>query len=370
MAEDNRLYGLVQTYAGLGEHRTGTPPDDATVEWFADELTNRGAEVELRPYRFDRYDATCSVTVGERPVDCFPLFYEATGTVRSEAPTVGSADVWSVLRNVPVHEELVERARAEGTGMVVLAIQGAADERLMVPNRSVAVPGDVPVVLVEGGAAARFDEPIAVDFDARVVEGRSSNVVGRFGDDRRDPLIVATPLSGWFRCAGERGTGIAVALELATRLSDRVPVVVVGTTGHEFHDLGLQQLLLEHGFPAARAVLHLGASIAASGPSGGFSPTRLSMACVPDALTPELIEAFGPLEIAPQLVPAKEATDPDRWIGEAREWCRLGVPLVSVTGHHRYMHTRNDLPELATSPDLLAVAADALAEVGTVLARA
>ena len=43
---------------------------------------------------------------------------------------------------------------------------------------------------------------------ARIVAGQTSNVIGRLGDGPdRDRILLTTALSGWFRCAGERGTG-------------------------------------------------------------------------------------------------------------------------------------------------------------------
>ena len=77
------LYQLVQAYAALGEHRTGTPVDQATVAWFATELGKQGARVDTVPYRFERYVAHCRLTADTAAVEAFPLYYEAVGQVHS-----------------------------------------------------------------------------------------------------------------------------------------------------------------------------------------------------------------------------------------------------------------------------------------------
>ena len=75
--------------------------------------------------------------------------------------------------------------------------------------------------------------------------------------DFTHPVVVTTPLSGWFGCAGERGTGIAIALELAKRLASSYPVTVVGATGHELEYYGAKRHLETMAVQPA-AVVHVG----------------------------------------------------------------------------------------------------------------
>ena len=51
----DKLCGLVQEYSDLGFHRTGTPVDQATIEWFERQLSIIGARVERAPYGFQRH---------------------------------------------------------------------------------------------------------------------------------------------------------------------------------------------------------------------------------------------------------------------------------------------------------------------------
>jgi hypothetical protein len=365
----DELYALVESYSDLGEHRTGTEVDAATVAWFAGELEKRGGQVELHDYTFDRYNASWSVTANGVEIPSLPLFYEGAGRVAGATPTVGSIDAFAAIMGRPDHDPFVETARKDGTGVALLATTGTLGGALAVPNRAPKKPHEVPVLLVEGAAKQRITEDqISVDIDAYVEEGRSANVLARFGGDDDDPLIVATPLSGWFKCAGERGTGIAVTLEIAKRLADRSPVLVVGTTGHELIDLGLQRLLGSQTF-TPRAVLHVGACIAAMDAPGILSARRRCTASVGPESQAALVSALDAIDLVPTSVPREDATDPSRWMGEAQEWCTLGAPLVSVTGYYPFFHTPQDVPSAATTPGLLTRTADALTEAAVLLSK-
>ena len=56
-------------------------------------------------------------------------------------------------------------------------------------------------------------------------------------------------------------------------------------------------------------------------------------------------------------------------MGEAQEWCTLGVPLVSLTGYYPFFHTPKDVPAVATTPGLLTRTADALTEAAVLLSK-
>jgi len=149
--------------------------------------------------------------------------------------------------------------------------------------------------------------------------------------------VVATPLSGWFRCAGERGTGIAIALQLARELAARWPVTVVGTTGHELHP---------------SAVIFLGASLATTtlGPESGstFASSRQGLTTAGEGIAKRLEGV-----LAPARFPIR--SNPAQWLGEGEEWVRLGTPLLSLTSRFPLFHTPQDLPEHSTSPEQLEV---------------
>lgn len=186
----------------------------------------------------------------------------------------------------------------------------------------------------------------------------------------RDRILLTTPLSGWFRCAGERGTGIAVMLAVAERLAaEGVPILVNGNSGHELVDLGAHRFAETK--PAARAIFHFGASVAAGERDG--DDLRLTdgvkiRAWVPGAGA-ALAAAFAPLARTPIIVADAERAHLDSWIGEARVWCTLDRPLISLAGGFSLFHTPEDVPERATAPALLERVYHAAVAAARVLAR-
>jgi hypothetical protein len=189
------------------------------------------------------------------------------------------------------------------------------------------------------------------------VPGRSANLIARLGPPSpdRERLLLTTPLSGWFRCAGERGTGIAVMLAVAERLAaEGVPLLLNGNSGHELVDVGAHRFAAEK--PDVRAVVHFGASVAAGEPDG-MGGLHLTAALGIRAWAPgreaALAAAFAPLGKTPAFVADADRARVDAWVGEARAWCTLDRPLVSMAGRFPLFHTPEDMPERATTPALL-----------------
>src|SRR6266571_4589549 len=265
------LYQLVQTYSALGEHRTGTPVDHATIAWFATELGKRGARVDKVPYRFERYVAHCRLLADGAEVEALPLYYEAVGQVHSSRLHLAELAIVADFLNPPQLDAVSARAQMSGAEAAILATSGAGG-RLVALNRAPVLGSGFPTVLVPGSALPMLRQAaVHLELDARLEPRASATVIGHLGQgDATNPVVVATPLSGWFRCAGERGTGIAIALQLAQELAARWPVLVVGTTGHELHYLGLRRFLAAYALHPS-AVIHLGASLATTtlGPERG-----------------------------------------------------------------------------------------------------
>jgi hypothetical protein len=324
------LYGLVCEYAGLGDHRTGTPTEAATLEWFADTCHRAGATTRLQPWEFPRYDAAWQVRANEVEVPSIPLFYSGIGDVQATGVPLQRVDATGLTP--------VGSPAADGHAAVALATDGRCG-RLVAFNRAPGPSAGVPTICVAGSVDS---QQVDVDISARIVPGRSGNVIASLGAGKRR-LLVSTPLSGWFACAGERGTGIAVALQVCRQLADEgVAVTLVGTSGHELEGIGVKHFLA-HESSAADAVLHIGASVAVHRPAGGADRlyARSSVA----------MSAFDELDC--DYTQVTDASAPASWFGEATQWCRTGLPLLSVAGTFPLFHTPDDLPEAATSPQLL-----------------
>ncbi len=351
-----QLYATVREYADLGaHHRTGTAEDARTLDWFEDRLRRLGATTERQPWTFDRYDAQWSVTVNAAEVPALPLFYEGTGATDSRRPLVAAATAVSAGA-FPEWATIAAGARSTGAPLAVVATRSPSGG-LLAPNRTPAARASgLPALLVAGDLGERLPgAAVRARLTARIAEGRSSNVIARIGAGAdRDRIGLTTPLSGWFRCAGERGTGIAVMLAVAQQLtSEGVPLLVNGNSGHELIDLGAHRFADTK--PSVRALVHFGASVAAGQPDG--AGLRLTEGLTVRAWLPgaeaALAAAFAPLGKTPLAVADADRARPDAWVGEARAWCTLGRPLVSMAGGFPLFHTPEDVPERATTPALL-----------------
>jgi hypothetical protein len=358
------LYQHVVDYAAIGDHHTGTDADASARRWLRGELTARGARVEEQPYRFERYAASARVTARERALRALPLFYGGVGAVDAADPPVVPVGFGAGQPEIDVDDLVGRTATATRASALVLAT-GGDDGRLVAVNRAPVSRPDTPLVALVAGAeinaAARRRERLRVEIDAELVAGESATVVARLGPEAADPYVVTTPLTGWFACAGERGTGIAVAIEVATRLAARHPVLVVATTGHELGFLGLRDYLARSCL-RPRAVLHLGAGVAAGDPEADGTV----------ALHP-LRAAFTTLarcdRVARALEPARysvvEMKGP--WPGEGQDWRHLGVPVLSLVAGFARFHTPDDVPAAVTSPALLARVCDAVSAAADLL---
>ena len=351
--DGNGLYRLVEDYAACGDHRAGTSVDHLTAAWMASQLADRGLTVEVDEFPFARWQAEGEVTVAGEPVDWLGVHREWDGPV-SAGPVHAVGGSVGFGGEMPF-DDVVSDAVTAGAVSVVLATEHHAGS-LVAVNRAPAQATGFPVLLVAGREAERLaDGEVRVDVTASTVAGRTANVLAR-NDMPGDPLVIGTPMTGWFRCAGERATGIAVLLELVERFADR-PLLVVASTAHEFDNEGLHRWITGRDRNAA-AVVHVGAAVASEEPDseGGrrLASTRLGFvrgAADGDGVA-EALEAA-----CYRVVP-----DPTGWLGEGAVWQEWPVPILSLSGMGPWFHTPEDVPEASTSPASLVTAADAVAD--------
>src|SRR5262249_7268624 len=140
-----------------------------------------GAATERQSWSFDRYDADGAVTVDGVEVTALPLFYEGVGDIAWTTPFVAEADALPA-GSFPGLPALVHDVRSAAACLDVVAT-GSASGDLVAPNRSPAQPGaGLPVLLVAGDLAPQLRRAsVRARMAARVVGGRTSNVVGRIG---------------------------------------------------------------------------------------------------------------------------------------------------------------------------------------------
>jgi hypothetical protein len=348
-----RIAEVIAEYDAQGEHRTGTLVDEASARWAARELAGAGLAARLERFDFQRFvQQRADVVAGSERRHGFAAHDGGiTGPdgVSGRLGRLGSSAEIAVVLAAPSPRpallEQLERLRIAGhhRAIVVLPERGAQHGDLALINAErAATPDATPLVQLAGTHAwplqngAERGETARVIVEAERVAAAGLNVVARLRGTQPelDPLVVTTPRSGWFACASERAGGLAAFFEIARSLYDAPPardVHFVATTGHELGHLGLRAWLGAHPAIAqrARAWLHLGANLAASGgqlfvQASSAEHGELARAALAAAgRAPDAIAAAG----APPL-------------GEVREVASR--PYVSLLGTNPLFHTPDD----------------------------
>ncbi len=345
-----RIGRIIQEYESQGWHRTATPTDSASAEWLAAQARECGLTPVLEPFALSRIDlAECAVAGAGQRREGLPLFdggFTGVDGVQGRLGALGSdAEIgWCTVTPGDPEPEL-EDARLAGRHRAILAVTVAPLPGLAPRNAyRFTAPTGVPVLQLDSEvlpwvqALAATGGPVTVTVAAARHAAQAYNVVARLpGAAAAEPLVVMTPRSGWWQCAGERGGGIAVWLECMRALRAAEPgreVVFVATSGHELGHLGLDAFLATHAQEAARASawVHLGASI------GTAREPRL-----------RLFTSDAEMErLARQHLAAAEATGAQVQAsgtvprGESRNIHERGGRYVSLAGRNALFHLPTD----------------------------
>ena len=384
------LFADVVEYAAFGDHRTASGSDNRTSLWLRARLARLGFGVELPEVPFPLYTPLdCTLRIGDVTLRAFPAWPVVTASRPVTAPLAlgDSGDIAGKIAvlsppyrqgsslTLPGFGDAVMRAERNGAVGVVIVTAGPTGDVIALNADPARFSWHVPVVLVagrDGGAAmdaARRQAVAEMRLSARVdVSARGTNVVARRSGKGRT-VVVSTPKSGWFSCAGERGSGIAVWLAMAATLAARTDadLLFVATTGHEIEGAGGEMLLTHQAPPpdAVRLWTHIGANIASNDVDfSGPSPRRLGTPypqrgiLVSENLMDSAVRSFrGQVGYAEPV-----AMDSPKAVGEVLIYRRRGYqPLIGLVGAHPLHHTRLDQPVLATSPEALEPVARGLA---------
>jgi hypothetical protein len=138
-------------------------------------------------------------------------------------------------------------------------------------------PFGPPVLQISSEHAPWLDAQSERRTTARVVAEVKRTTVDAFNvtttiagaDASLPPLVIMTPRSGWYRCASERGGGLACWLELMRTLQAPAPartIVFVASSGHELGHLGINAFADRRPGIVKNSVawMHFGANIGAS----------------------------------------------------------------------------------------------------------
>ena len=391
-AVGGRLFGIVCEYSDIaqsgrsGHHRSGTASGRATEQWFAELFRDLG-EVSTQQIETERCEVDSRLTADGQAVEHLALYYEFAGSIDTSNVAVRLFD--TNFGGYPdVADALIAETAQAGYEALVIATKHPHGE-LVAINRelqghSQSHGSGLPTVLVAGREYERLRHSrLRLQLSARTSPAVTQNIsISNAGcNTSHGPrLILTTPIHGWFTCAGERGTGIAVLRRLAELLA-RYPITVLGTGGHEVGYVGayrwvdnymhLKNMHLEAEADLSEpiaCIAHLGASIAVEARPGAGMPRSLIGTRV--AMTNLDTNTAQPIAAALKAANLPLRCNVESWMGEGEAFEQLGVPMLSTTGAGIDFHTPSDTPDRVTSPAALATVADSTHDAVRELIRA
>lgn len=364
---------ILARYQGFGFKASGGPGDIACGEWLEAELTQLGYACRRQPFETPAYEGGPAVlTSGALRAELIPqAIVQTTGPAGVSGPLflpgAGAAPAGGVALVVLPHArwstvkgEVERRIRGvfqAGAAAAVLVTTGPTGEALALNTPVDEALFDRPVAILSPREAEPFVRAAQRGEAATlVIPGRSFrrpafNVTARLSRGHSKSLVLSTPRSGWFTCAGERGTGLAVWLLLArwaAKANLPFDLALVATSGHEYEYAGGETFIRELAPKPADAVawVHLGANVAARdwhergptlAPLPSADPQRFLLAS--PALVPQAKAAFAGLPGLEQIYTA----DPKQAAGELASILAAGYdPVIGAFGSHRFHHARSD----------------------------
>ena len=178
----------------------------------------------------------------------------------------------SILPGNIVHQviEPVQKSGALGIVAIILSPTGEIVEQNAMSGLA---KWSVPIMIVGQSDEAMFDQAAArIASCSLLMDGQYKDEAEAFEVIRKltrgkKLVVVTTPSSGWFHCAGERGPGIALWLGLArwaARQKSDLSYQFVASSGHELHGAGIEEFMRREPPPRDSVLcwLHLGAGIA------------------------------------------------------------------------------------------------------------
>ena len=381
------LYQSVEHYAGLGEHRTGTATDHNTSRWLANQLQQLGFSLEEQPFTVQQYfPSHQQLSIGNKRFDVFPHWLPVSthatvsaplAALTTQTPITGKiayvspqdAGLWYRLQP----SQLAQQAKAKGAIALVIAAPHPSGD---IYATNAAPPYlDQPIALPTVMIAAKHhqalqqaltdQQPISLTSLGQTKTVQASNILGRFPAKPivdAPWIVVSTPSSGWFQCAGERGSGVALWLDMARYISqqehNQLNWLFVANSGHELNMIGAHHSLAITPPPEqVKLWLHLGASIAARQWQRAENGTLQPIDKVHDYnYFYSASESFKLFDEALNDVPGLTLLaleQLNRSHSELGKIAQRGYRAAGIVGSHRFFHTPGDTPAV-TSETLLA----------------
>lgn len=382
-SRESRIADVIREYSAQGYHRTGTAVDTISGAWLSDRIQDMGIAPFMDPIELDRVNILyASFEFGGQSIDAEPLYdcaYTDVAGVTGRIGELGSdADIGVIMlppsSSSAAHSRLEEvRHEMRHKGIIIVSDSSYPADGIATLNaENFRAPVGPPTLQIANEywqslqtAIARRQEGTLVAFCERN-PSKAYNVSVRIDGTDPDlaPMVIMTPRSGWWRCASERGGGIAVLLELMRDLLANPPqrdVIFTANSGHELSHLGLDQMLHENPSLAHNAYIwiHLGANFAATNAEIRLQYSNQSI----KNLTRRHLEREG-------LVPDIETPIENRPLGEARNIFDAKGNFLSLLGSNPLFHHPDDRWPDAVDITTTARWADAFSRIILDLSRA
>lgn len=377
----------LKRHAAFGIKRSGSPGDRATAQWISRRLTKSGFSVETDAFDvpfFDPKVATLSFAGGptfnlfvqpvtittaphgmSAPVSLVHSVYDTPGTKGSIAVIVLPYARHAVIFSRSIVEQIDGCVKA-GARAIVVVPTGPTGEVIGL-NTRLHPMAPIPVVTLAPkhlpdllkARSAKNSATLTVSGKAGMQPTWNLIATRKRGASW---LVLSTPRSGWFTCAGERGTGTATFLELcdwAARAYPHLSIMAMNTGGHELDFAGLYKALRVAPPPEhTKMWAHIGAALAARD-SHVLNGRVLNLLDTADPqrvlMVPENLLDVG----ARQFAGITALDTPIKVIpgaGELGDIVKRGYKnTFAVLGIHRWMHTPEDTIDKVSADLLLPV---------------
>lgn len=382
----------LQRYIGFGVKQSGGPGDEACGAWLEAELAKAGFATERQHFSAPWFEVEqAELAAGDVRAVLWPQPIVQTTAkegvtapiVRVDAQGLAAQSLqgaialidlpfgrWSSMFWEPVRKP-VEAAFAGGAAACVIVTNGPSGKIIALNTDGRRPLYPKPMGLMAPGDAAPFFAAAMAGKQATLrLTGQGGrrqafNLVGRLERGRGRWLVVSTPRSGWFTCAGERGGGVAAWLHIARWASRAAPdhdLAFVCNSGHEYQYLGAEELL-HKAAPSPKSTafwLHLGANLASRDwhdavgsrrPLPGTDSQRYLV------VSPELIPAAKEEFAGLAGLEAPYASDMLS-AGELTNVIEAGyAPVAGIFGVHRFHHVAEDDERCISAPAVAATTA-------------
>ena len=273
---------ILERYQSFGDKASGGAGDTASGAWLEGELAALGFRLQRQTFDAPAYEGEANLSAGPATAALIPQATVVptppqglTGPIYVAGPGRGGPGIalivlpyarWSTA--VGFVDKQVSAAFAAGASAAVIVTTGPTGEAVALNapidralfDRPVAVlaPKDADPFLL----AAAKGETATLRMAGRAFRRPAFNVTATLNRGAARSLVISTPRSGWFGCAGERGSGMAVFLMLvgwAARAKLPVDIALIATSGHEYENGGGEHFI-QHLAPKPRPDGALGSS--------------------------------------------------------------------------------------------------------------